>query len=73
MVKNLSAMQETPGSIPRSGRSPGGGHGNLLQYSCPQRIPWTEEPGELGHKELNTTELTKHNTVKFRNKNIRFH
>ena len=23
-----------PGSIPRSGRSPGGGHGNPLQYSC---------------------------------------
>ena len=23
-----------PGSIPRVGRSPGGGHGNLLQYSC---------------------------------------
>ena len=22
------------GSIPRSGRSPGGGHGNLLQHSC---------------------------------------
>ena len=22
------------GSIPRSGRSPGGGHVNLLQYSC---------------------------------------
>ena len=23
-----------PGSIPGSGRSPGGGHGNPLQYSC---------------------------------------
>ena len=23
-----------PGSIPRLGRSPGGGHGNPLQYSC---------------------------------------
>ena len=23
-----------PGSIPRSGRSPGGGHDNPLQYSC---------------------------------------
>ena len=22
------------GSVPISGRSPGGGHGNLLQYSC---------------------------------------
>ena len=33
-----------PGSIPGSGRSPGGGHGNPLQYSC-LRIPWTEEAG----------------------------
>ena len=23
-----------PGSVPGWGRSPGGGHGNLLQYSC---------------------------------------
>ena len=34
MVKNLLAMQETQGSIPRSGRSPREGNGNLLQYSC---------------------------------------
>ena len=25
---------EATGSIPGSGRSPGGGHGNPLQYSC---------------------------------------
>jgi len=31
--------------IPGSGRSPGGGHGNLLILAW--RIPWTEEPGEL--------------------------
>ena len=35
MVKNLPAMQKThAGSIPGLGRSPGGGNGNLLQYSC---------------------------------------
>ena len=34
------------GSIHGSGRSPGGGHGNPLQYSC-LRIPWTEGPGGL--------------------------
>ena len=35
VVKNLSAVQEThAGSIPGSGRSPAGGHGNSLQYSC---------------------------------------
>ena len=34
------------GSIPGSGRSPGGRRGNPLQYSC-WRIPSTEEPGGL--------------------------
>ena len=37
MVKNPPAdVQDTekPGSVPESGRSTGGGNGNLLQYSC---------------------------------------
>ena len=37
MVKNLPANSgdiKDAGSIPGSGRSPGGGHGNPLQYSC---------------------------------------
>ena len=34
------------GSIPGSGRSPGEGNGNPLQYSCLEN-PWTEEPGRL--------------------------
>ena len=37
VVKNLPANAgdiRDIGSIPGSGRSPGGGHGNLLQYSC---------------------------------------
>ena len=37
MVKNLSVNAgdvRDVGSIPGSGRSPGGRHGNLLQYSC---------------------------------------
>ena len=47
------------GSIPRSGRFPGGGHGNSLQYSCLENphghrslagySPW-------GHKESDVTE-----------------
>ena len=32
-VKNLPAVKKT-GSIPRLGRSPGGGHGNPPQYPC---------------------------------------
>ena len=37
MVKNLPAKAgdiRDPHSIPGSGRSPGGGHGNPCQYSC---------------------------------------
>ena len=34
------------GSIPESGRCPGEGNGNLLQYSCLGN-PWTEEPSGL--------------------------
>ena len=34
------------GSIPGSGRSPGEGNGNPLQYSCLE-IPWKEKPGRL--------------------------
>jgi len=47
------------GSIPRSGRSPGEGNGNLVQYSCLENS-MAEEPGELyspwGHKESDRTE-----------------
>ena len=47
------------GSIPGSERSPGGGYGNPLQYSC-----WENSHGQKslvghslwGHKELDTTE-----------------
>ena len=34
MVKNLPADAGDRGFIPGSGRSPGGGNGNPLQYSC---------------------------------------
>ena len=34
VVKNLPVNSEDAGPIPESGRSPGGGHGNPLQYSC---------------------------------------
>ena len=39
MVKNPPATAEDTreeGSIPVLGRSPGGRHGNPLQYSCPE-------------------------------------
>ena len=49
VVKNLPACAgnvRDPGSIPGSGRSPGGGratHSSILAW----RIPWTVEPGGL--------------------------
>ena len=49
VVKNLPASagdKRDSGSIPWVGKSPGGGHGNPLQYTA-WRIPWTEEPGGL--------------------------
>ena len=49
VVKNLPASAgdaRDVGLIPGSGRFPGGGHANPLQYSC-WGIPWTEEPGGL--------------------------
>ena len=59
MVKNVPVVWETWVLIPALGRSPGGGHGNPLQYSClknshgQRRLagcsPW-------GCKELDTTE-----------------
>ena len=46
MGKDLPAKAGDAGLIPGLGRSPGGGNGNPLQYSCLD-IPWTEEPGGL--------------------------
>ena len=46
MVKESAHNVGDPGLIPASGRSPGEGNGNPLQYSCLE-IPWTEEPGGL--------------------------
>ena len=34
VVKNLPANAGDLGSVPGSGRSPGGGYGNLVPYSC---------------------------------------
>ena len=48
-VKNLPASVgdiRDSGSIPESGRSPGGGCGTQSS-TLASRIPWTKEPGEL--------------------------
>ena len=46
VLKNPPANAGGMGLILGLGRSPGGRHGNLLQYSCLEN-PWTEEPGGL--------------------------
>ena len=60
-VKNLpvnAGDTGDAGSIPESGRSPGGGNSSPLQYSCLEnpmdRGAWRAE----GHKELDMTEMT---------------
>ena len=44
--KKSACKAEDLGSIPGSGRCPGEGNGNPLQYSC-LKIPWMEKPGRL--------------------------
>ena len=63
-VKNLFAMQEIQEtwvrSVTDSGRSPGGGNGNLFQYSYLEkpmdRGTWWATYSPWGLKELDTTE-----------------
>ena len=66
MVKNLPANAGDTGSSPRSRRSPRGGHGNPLQYSCLEnpmdRVPW--QATVHGAAESDTTEqLSSQETV----------
>ena len=64
-IKNLPAMQETQETWVRSlgGEDPRE-WGTATHSSIPAwRIPWAEKPGRLwslGHKELDTTEVTEH-------------
>ena len=65
VVKNPPASAEDTreeGSIPGLGRSPGGGHGNPLQYSCPENPPDREAWRATVHKvtKSDTTEATEH-------------
>ena len=61
-VKNPPATQETQKTIPVLGRSPGGTHGNPLQYSC------LENPMDGGVWQARVhgvaTEVTKHSKPK---------
>ena len=65
MVKSVPANEGDTGdsgSIPGLGRSPGGGHGNPLQYSGPENLMDRGIWWATVHRvtELDTTEVTKH-------------
>ena len=60
--KESACSTGNPGSIPGSGRSPGGGHGNSLQYSCLENRRdrgawWAIAPGVT---ESDMAEVTEH-------------
>ena len=48
------------GSIPGSGRSLGGGHGNPLQYSCLENPMDKRTYSPQGHEESDMNEATQH-------------
>ena len=69
-VKKLPANAgdvKDAGSIPGLGRSPGGGHGNPLQYSYLEnsmvRGTWVGGYSPWGCKESDTTETTYHGAI----------
>ena len=66
MVKNPPANAGDAGLIPGSGRSPGGGNGNPLQYSClgnpMDRGAWRATVRGVT-KESDTTEHTVHGAM----------
>ena len=52
MVKNWPANAgevRDPGSVPKSGRSPGGGHDNPLQYYCLENLMDRGAWSDLAH------------------------
>ena len=67
VVKDLPAMQETrnAGWIPGPGRYPGGGHGNPLQYSCPENSTDRGSWQAMVHRvaESDTTQATWHTHI----------
>ena len=66
VVKNLlpnAGDARDAGLIPRSRRSPGGGHGNPLQYSCLENTPmdrgaWRAMVHRVAKSQTDTTEAT---------------
>ena len=72
MVKNLTSNARDirdASSVPGSGRSPGGGHGNPLQYSCLETPHGQRSLGGGGYSpwgrmESDTTELLSSSSIR---------
>ena len=72
--KESACNMRDPGLIPGSGRTPGEGNGNLLQYSCLEK---SMERGLAGyspwdHKELDTTDRLTHTCLSSRPATLSF-
>ena len=65
VVKTPAASAGEASPIPGSGRPPGGGHGNPLQYSCLETPMGSGAWRAMGHSvsESDTTEVTQHARV----------
>ena len=68
VVKNHPANTGDAGSVPGSGRSPGGGHGNPLQYSCLEnptdRGAWQTTVHRVAKSLIQLKRLSTHTDVK---------
>ena len=68
MPANTGVVRDT-GSIPGSERSPGGGHGNLLQYSCLENLmdggAWRATNHEVAQSRTRLEELSTHRSFLF--------
>ena len=68
VVKNLGPKAEDMGVIPGSGRSPGEGNGNPLQYFLPGKSHEQRNLADYspyGRTESDTTEVTQHTSSSF--------
>ena len=65
--KESACNSRDPGSIPGSGRSPGGGHGNPLQYSCLEnpmdRGVWWATVHRVTHSQTRLKRLSTHSRL----------
>ena len=64
MIEHLAANAGDTGSIPGSGRFPGGGQGNPLQYSCLEnpmdRGAWQAMVQRVAKSQTRLKQLSKH-------------